>query len=177
VTSVMIGDKLVEDPMGYIVEIVRETTAPIRKGPATMVDGKAISIEALEERLKKNAPGVYELFDFPSKDEIEPDPDLRFVDCHFILVAVSMKKAMEHKDELKALLAGIGWLGKRQEVSYIEAGGEIGDQGLAFLLFALGEALSFWKVLTPRRVLGADIPQDVADLLAGRGLVTANQAA
>jgi len=52
--------------------------------------------------------------------------------------------------------------------SYIEVGGVIGDQGAAFQLFALGEVLGLWKVVTPK-ILGMD--DATARQLAGSGMI------
>ena len=52
--------------------------------------------------------------------------------------------------------------------SYIEVGGEIGDQGAAFQLFALGKVLGLWDIITPEK-LGITGPE--ANQMAGMGFV------
>lgn len=54
--------------------------------------------------------------------------------------------------------------------SYIEIGGEIGDQGLALQLIGLGEIVGLWKAITPALMglSGKD-----ADEMAGSGFIMA----
>lgn len=52
--------------------------------------------------------------------------------------------------------------------SYIELGGWVGDQGLAFQLMACGEAAGLWGIISPEK-LGITGPE--ADQLAGNGMV------
>jgi hypothetical protein len=59
-----------------------------------------------------------------------------------------------------------------KEHSYIELGAWIGDQGLALRLMGLGALLGFWKLLTPKSVLGKIVDDDMERELAGRGMVT-----
>lgn len=54
----------------------------------------------------------------------------------------------------------------------MEIGGFVGDQGLAMMLMGLGSILGLWKLLTPRTVLGADIPEELAQQMAGSGLLS-----
>jgi hypothetical protein len=58
------------------------------------------------------------------------------------------------------------------EHSYTEIGAWIGDQGLALRLMALGAKLGLWKLLTPRVVLGKDIPDELEKRAAGAGYIT-----
>ncbi len=59
-----------------------------------------------------------------------------------------------------------------KEHGYIELGGWIGDQGLALTLMGLGECLGLWKLLTPRTVLGKDIPEALVQKMVGAGFIT-----
>ncbi len=52
--------------------------------------------------------------------------------------------------------------------SYIEIGGEIGDQGLALLLIGLGGLVGLWPVITPETV---GFTGDEAKAMAGHGFV------
>lgn len=52
--------------------------------------------------------------------------------------------------------------------SYIELGGWVGDQGVAFQLMACGEAAGLWGIITPKK-LGITGPE--GDQLAGNGMV------
>lgn len=49
---------------------------------------------------------------------------------------------------------------------------QAGDQSLALRLMGLGALLGLWKLLTPRTMLGADIPDALAQQMAGMGLLT-----
>jgi hypothetical protein len=135
-----------------IHEIIGLTTLPLRNG------------EVVTER---DLPGVHvtEVFDMPHEAEI--DGFLAKVDVHFFTVGVS-QKAPEYREELATLLRE--WPGDRLKSgpSYIESGGELGDQQAALCLYGLGEALGFWKVITPA-LLHVTGPQ--ADQMAGAGMV------
>ena len=98
--------------------------------------------------------------------ESEAVDGLEFVDMHFVRVAVDRDKAegvrqvvTDWCDAYPRLSAG---------PSYIEVGAEIGDQGIALKLFAVGQVLGLWTVITPETmgITGAD-----ADRMAGNGFV------
>ncbi len=77
------------------------------------------------------------------------------------------KKIAEHEGEFCACNLFDG-----AEHSYLEVGGWLGDQGLALTLMGLGECLGLWKLLTPRSVLGKDVPEDLVQKMAGAGYVS-----
>lgn len=117
------------------------------------------------EREESAGVEVVHVYRYPH--ESEADDDVQLVDCHFVTVGV--RDAASHADEFKALcdaypdperLAG--------GPSYIEVGGVVGSQDGAFRLFALGEALGVWTVVTPKK-LGMEGP--MADQMAGAGYV------
>ena len=96
-------------------------------------------------------------------------PGLEKVDMEFLVIGVDKAKAEGHKAELIEILntypnperlAG--------GPSYIEVGAEIGDQGAAFQLFALGKVLKLWNVITPA-LMG--VTGDKAREMAGSGFV------
>ena len=58
-----------------------------------------------------------------------------------------------------------------EEHSYLELGGWIGDQGFALMLMGLGTLLGLWKLLTPRTMLPAGMPEDLIMEMAGSGMV------
>lgn len=60
-----------------------------------------------------------------------------------------------------------------QEISYIIAGGVLGDQGLAFILFAFGKLLGWWVVMEPS-VIGFKKDDPIAQNMAGMGLISIN---
>lgn len=59
-----------------------------------------------------------------------------------------------------------------KEHGYMELGAWLGDQGVALRYMALGHMLEAFTLLTPRTVLGQDIPDDLVQQFAGAGLVT-----
>ena len=96
-------------------------------------------------------------------------PHLEVIDLTLLCVGVDREEAEAHKDELATILSDY----PDPDVmsggpSYIAVGGEVGDQGLAFQLFAVGKVLGFWDVITPER-MGFD--GDEARNLAGQGFV------
>lgn len=59
-----------------------------------------------------------------------------------------------------------------KEHGYMELGAWIGDQGMAMMLMGLGTNLGLWKLLTPKTVLGDDLPDAMAQQMAGSGYIT-----
>jgi hypothetical protein len=57
------------------------------------------------------------------------------------------------------------------EVSYIQIGGSIGDQGTALLTMGLGHLLGAWKVLSPDLTMPS-LPKDLKMKMAGQGMVS-----
>jgi hypothetical protein len=141
----------------FLIPILEGTTVIMRKG------------EVVKES-KAGPVDVTTIDAFPSAEEVDTS-SLTVVDCHFISIGVDKAKAETHRSDFVEMLAAYekqspGRL--RGGPSYIEVGAEIGDQTLAFGLFAVGEALDLWKVVTPAR-LGMQGP--LADQMAGRGFV------
>ena len=137
-----------------LYEILRETTVQMRKGAA------------VEERQIGNLH-ITEIYAMPH--EAESGDGIVKVDCHFIAVGVDKAKAEKCRDELIGILTTYPVPDRLAGgPSYIEVGGEIGDQGAAFQLFALGEVLGLWKVITPERL---GISGSQAQQMAGMGFV------
>ncbi len=135
-------------------EILNDTTVQLRKG---------------EEVEKRSANGieVTEVYAMPHVDDALPE--IEKVDLEFLVIGVNKAKAEAHKAELIEImdtypnperLAG--------GPSYIEVGAEIGDQGAAFQLFALGKVLGLWGVITPASL---GITGDQAVQMAGSGYI------
>ncbi len=138
-----------------LYEILKETTTPLRKGPEA-VGSVAGGVQ------------VVEIFDMTKEGEAEERFD-RMVDCHFLTVGVDSTKAESYKAELLELLREYPEPERLAGgPSYIEVGAVLGDQQAAFLLFALGEALDLWHVITPAK-LGME--GAIADRAAGGGMV------
>ena len=60
------------------------------------------------------------------------------------------------------------WLDGKEH-SYLETGGDMGDQGIALMTMGLGDVLGVWKVLSPA-TLGID--GALAQQMAGMGMVS-----
>jgi len=57
-----------------------------------------------------------------------------------------------------------------KEHSYIEVGGDLGDQGLALMCIGLGFLLGVWKALSPN-IMMPFLPEALRQQMAGRGMV------
>ena len=153
-----------------LYQILRETTAQLRKGEE--IEGDPQLVDAVKnfkkgDNVNKLPGGSVHIYAMPhesqAKDGIEK------VDLHFIVVGVDRAKAEQYKDELVAILKTYPQPERLAGgPSYIEVGGEIGDQGAAFQLFALGKVLGLWDVITPEK-LGITGPE--ANQMAGMGFV------
>jgi hypothetical protein len=63
-----------------------------------------------------------------------------------------------------------------RELSYLQLGAEMGDQGVALQTMGLGHLLDEWQVLSPDTVMPY-LPKDLKHQMAGMGMVTiANKA-
>lgn len=139
-----------------LYHILSETTVQLRKGPEV-------------ERERVGPVDVTHVYAMPHVSEASG----RFgeiVDCVFVMIGVDTQKAERHKAELIQILDDYPDPDRLAGgPSYIELGGVIGDQGAAFQLFALGQALKLWTVITPKTLGITDEAE--ARNLAGGGLV------
>jgi hypothetical protein len=132
--------------------ILNETTRQARKGE--VFTGTPAMVDwAKNAGDETPAPGgVLEVFAMPSAaDPMFKDSEL--VDLHFIQIAVDRHAAEKSRADFVALLDS--WPEPAELAggpSYLAAGGTLGDQGAAFQMFALGEALGLWSVITPERL-------------------------
>ncbi len=97
------------------------------------------------------------------------DPSCEMVDLVLLKVGVRAEIAEKHKASLIEFLRTYPQPERlAQGPSYIEVGAEIGDQGMALALFAVGHVLGLWKIITPMTmgVMGEDARQ-----MAGAGFV------
>ena len=151
-----------------LYQILRDTTVQLRKGE--IFEGTPELVEQAKngaEELKGG--GVLEVYAMPHESEARSD--IEKVDMEFITVGVDRAKAEEHRAELVSILDD--WpkdaaAPLADGPSYIAVGADIGDQGAAFQLFALGKVLKLWSVITPAS-FGFSGPE--ARALAGNGMV------
>lgn len=59
-----------------------------------------------------------------------------------------------------------------KEVSYLELGAVLGDQGFALITMALGHLLGVWECLCPETVLGDTVDQELKMRAAQSGYIT-----
>jgi len=73
------------------------------------------------------------------------------------------------KDEFLSLVRQEypSWLDGKEH-SYLEVGGDIGDQGIALMTIGLGDV---WKALTPETIMPF-LPEDLKLNMAGQGFVS-----
>jgi hypothetical protein len=138
--------------------ILFETTCLLRKGE-----------EVVGCKLDCELPHLHVTELYPMPHESEAKPEVEKVDCHFVMVGVSKQKAEAERAPLLELLKTYPEPERLAAgISYIELGGNIGDQGAAFRLFALGKTLGLWDVVTPELFGFAG---DEASRMAGAGFV------
>ena len=62
------------------------------------------------------------------------------------------------------------WLDGKEH-SYLETGGDIGDQGLALMAMGLGELLGMWELMTPNNMVPF-LDKEIRMKIAGTGYIT-----
>jgi hypothetical protein len=139
-----------------LYDILNDTTVQLRNGPE------------VEERA---APGggvhVTEIFAMPH--ERDAKPNIEKVNLEFLVIGVDRDAAERRKAELIGILNSYPQPDRLAGgPSYIEVGAEIGDQGAAFQLFALGKVLGVWDVITPAKM---GFTGDEAKQMAGSGFI------
>ena len=157
-----------------LYEILSATTSQFRKGE--VVEGTPALVAAIKGGVSLDdlPSGSAHIYGMPHASEAADNVEK--VDCHFLVISVDKAKALEYKDELLVLLAawpteswGQPTRPLTEVLNYLEVGAVIGDQGAAFCLFALGQVLGLWEVLTPEVIWG--VTGAAADELAGRGYI------
>jgi hypothetical protein len=133
-----------------LYEILNETTVQLRKGE--VIHGDKPLVDAIKSGVEsdKLTGGVVTFDMMPSVAEAADD--LEKVDLEFLVIGVHKARAKQHRAELIGLLNT--YPDPEQLAggpSYITVGAEIGDQGAAFQLFALGKVLGLWDVITPAK--------------------------
>jgi hypothetical protein len=148
-----------------LYKILGECTMQLRKGEE--IEGTPELVEQIKRGEEPTVGGMAEIYAMPHVSEARPD--IEKVDVEFVVIGVDKAKAEEYRAEFISILKQ--WPNPERLAagpSYIEVGGEIGDQGAAFQMFALGKVLKLWDVITPK-MLGATGEQ--ARQMAGMGYV------
>jgi hypothetical protein len=140
--------------LNRLYHILGDCTVQLRKGPEV-------------ERERVGPVDVTHVYAMPHESEAKPEVEK--VDVTFMVIGVDKAVAEAHRAELVTILNAYPEPDRLAGgPSYIEVGGVIGDQGAAFQLFAVGQVLGLWQVITPR-TLG--FTGDTEREMAGRGLV------
>src|ERR1700733_2312134 len=146
-------------------DILRDTTIQLRKGEA--IHGTPELVGAIE-RGDEHLPGGVVTFDMMPA-VTEAPPELERIDMEFLVIGVDKAKAEARRSEFVDVMQGYPDLERLAGgPSYIEVGAEIGDQGVAFQLFALGKTLGMWDVITPAKL---GFSGEEAKQMAGAGFV------
>lgn len=130
--------------VGKLHQILAKTTMQFRKGEA--LEGTPQLVEAIKAGAEELPGGVAEFYAMPPVPN-EASKDVELVDVEFICVGVNRVEAEKQRADLVEILSEYPRL--KDGPSYIEVGAQIGDQGAAFNLFALGKVLGLWNVITP----------------------------
>ena len=139
-----------------LYQILQETTMQLRKGGEV-------------EEQKVGNINISKVFAIPHESEYKGNGIVK-IDCHYIIVAVDKVKTEKYREELITILKEYPTPDRLTEgPSYIEVGAQIGDQGATLQLFALGEVLGFWSIITPKTLGVTD--SEVADQMAGSGMI------
>jgi hypothetical protein len=142
--------------MEELYDILNSTTVQLRKGEPIIA-------------AEHNGINVITINAMPHVDEAEMDDTITVIDMELLAIGVDRIAAQDVKDDLIAILDA--WPDPDQLASgpsFIAVGAVIGDQGLAFQLFALGEVLELWKVVTPTTM---GLSGEKATAAAGLGYV------
>lgn len=140
-----------------LYRILSDTTFTFRKGNVVRNDSGGSEL----------AEGTVTIDMMPHVGEARGN--LTLVDVEFLVVGVDKEAAETHRDDFLSLMNAYPDQARLAAgPSYIEVGAVVGSQEAAFRLFALGEVLGMWKVITPKR-LGID--GERATMMAGSGLI------
>lgn len=108
--------------------------------------------------------------DAPTNPE-EHQPDGHTIDLTFFKVAA---KNGADADNFRSLVEKEfpHWLDGKEH-SYLQCGGDIGDQGLALMAFGLGHLLGVWKCLCPETMMPF-LAEPLKQAMAGKGMIAIN---
>lgn len=150
-----------------LYSILGKTTVQLRKGD--VIHGTPQLVDAVQNyKDGDHLPGGVVTFDM-MPHESEARQDVEKIDMELLTIGVNKEAAEQSRAEFIALLNDYPQPDRLASgPSYIEVGAEIGDQGAAFQMFALGQVLGLWKVVTPK-MLGAT--GEMAKQMAGSGYI------
>jgi hypothetical protein len=155
-----------------LYELVRDCSVECRTGPAVVVNGEPASEQEIEQisNTGEVPPGVTEFYSMPHVSEVQKErPDLVIVDMIFIDVGVDKARAEAHRNEFVDILNSYPNMERlRGGPSYIELGGEFGDQGFALRIMAIGSVLGFWEIISGKS-MGAN--DEESRTMAGIGFL------
>lgn len=135
------------EQLDALYNILSETTAQLRNGDE--IHGTPALVEAIKRGDDELPGGVVTIDAMPHESTSQV---VEKIDMVLLTIGVDRAKAEARRVDLIAILDG--WPNPDELASgpsYITAGAAIGDQGAAFQLFALGEVLGLWTVITPTR--------------------------
>jgi len=110
-------------------------------------------------------------YDAPENPK-EKQPEGHTIDLTFFKVAAKGGD----KDEFLSLVRTEhpDWLDGKEH-SYLQVGGDMGDQGIALMTIGLGHPLGAWKALSPETMMPS-LPEDIKKRMAGAGMVSLQSA-
>ena len=125
-------------------------------------------VEYVQDHTQRGACTCGRCFDSPANPE-DYQPEGHTADVMFFKVAMANDPDAE---TFKSLVDKQfpHWL-NGEEHTYIEMGGDIGDQGTALVLMGLGSLLGTWQLLTPK-IIAPFLPDELQMQMAGQGMVT-----
>jgi hypothetical protein len=122
---------------------------------------------AASEEKQVGSMRVVEIWNMPPVEEFQTGRIA--VDVEFMVIGVDKDLAESRKADFEKLLRAYPEPERLSKgPSYIEVGGVLGDQGLAFHFFAVGKVLGYWDVITPATM---GFTGDEARRMAGNGFV------
>ncbi len=123
--------------------------------------------EYVSHHIERGACTCGKCIDAPSNPK-EKQPQGHTADVMFFKVA---NNGAEKKEFLNLVNAEFPhWLDGKEH-SYLEMGGDIGDQGIALATMGLGKILGIWDLLTPESIMPF-LPPEVKQQMAGQGMIT-----
>ena len=108
-------------------------------------------IPIMDFMAKHTSPGSCTCGQCIAAPDEERVPEGHVVDTMFMKVALTNQDDADKetlRKELKSLVEPLGILNGSSH-GYITVGGILGDQGTALVLFALGDLLGLWNLITP----------------------------